>query len=76
MRGRFITFEGIDGCGKSTQIELLKQKIEQQGTRCYETREPSDGPVGCMLRQCLTKESKQMNALWLPFLHQIVWIIF
>ena len=55
MRGRFITFEGIDGCGKSTQIELLKQKIEQQGTRCYQTREPSDGPVGCMLRQCLTK---------------------
>ena len=44
MRGRFITFEGIDGCGKSTQIELLKQKIEQQGTRCYETREPSDSP--------------------------------
>ena len=56
MRGRFITFEGIDGCGKSTQIELLKQKIEQQGTRCYETREPSDGPVGCT-----TKSSHLQN---------------
>lgn len=53
-RGRFITFEGIDGCGKSTQIHLLKQQIEGTAASCYETFEPSTGPVGSMLRQCLS----------------------
>lgn len=58
-RGRFITFEGIDGSGKSTQIHLLKQRIEQRKAPCFETAEPSTGPVGAMLRQCL---SKRMDA--------------
>lgn len=53
-RGRFITFEGIDGCGKSTQIHLLKQQIEETAASCYETFEPSTGPIGSMLRQCLS----------------------
>ena len=50
-KGKFIVFEGIDGSGKTTQINLLKQKIENTGTKCLETREPSDGPVGVMIRQ-------------------------
>lgn len=54
QKGHFIVFEGIDGCGKTTQISLLKQRIEQSGFSCFETREPSDGPVGSMIRQCLT----------------------
>ena len=53
-KGHFIVFEGIDGCGKTTQISLLKKHIEECGHRCYETCEPSDGPIGAMLRQCLT----------------------
>lgn len=53
-RGSFIVFEGIDGSGKTTQIKLLKQKIESLGIKCLETREPSDGPIGVMIRQCLT----------------------
>lgn len=53
-KGSFIVFEGIDGSGKTTQINLLKQKIESLGTKCLETREPSDGPIGVMIRQCLT----------------------
>lgn len=53
-KGSFIVFEGIDGSGKTTQINLLKQKIEASGTRCLVTREPSDGPIGVMIRQCLT----------------------
>lgn len=57
-RGRFITFEGIDGCGKSTQIRLLKQRIEKMALSCYETFEPSAGPVGSMLRQCLSGRMK------------------
>ena len=53
-RGHFIAFEGIDGSGKSTQIALLKQRLEAQSLRCIATREPSDGPVGMLLRQFLT----------------------
>ena len=61
-KGKFIVFEGIDGSGKTTQINLLKQKIENTGTKCLETREPSDGPVGVMIRQCLTGRMKMDEA--------------
>lgn len=57
-KGHFITFEGIDGSGKSTQISLLKQRIEQLGASCYETAEPSAGPIGTMLRQFLSGRMK------------------
>lgn len=53
-KGHFFVFEGIDGCGKSTQIHLLKEHIEQQGVRCMETKEPTDGPVGSLIHQCMT----------------------
>ena len=45
MRGKFITFEGIDGCGKSTQAELLYKKINSHHGDCILTREPG-GSVG------------------------------
>ena len=61
-KGKFIVFEGIDGSGKTTQINLLKQKIENTGTKCLETLEPSDGPVGIMIRQCLTGRMKMDEA--------------
>ena len=54
QKGRFIVFEGIDGSGKSTQISLLKENIEKHAINCMTTREPSDGPVGTLLRQFLT----------------------
>ena len=56
--GYFITFEGIDGSGKSTQISLLKQHMEQCGHRCFLTAEPSTGPIGVMIRQCLSGRMK------------------
>lgn len=56
--GHFITFEGIDGSGKSTQIALLKKRIEQHGQRCSLTAEPSTGPIGVMIRQCLSGRMK------------------
>ena len=55
-KGHFLVFEGIDGSGKTTQINLLKKRIEQLGIRCIQTKEPSEGPVGLMLRRCLTGE--------------------
>ena len=45
-KGSFIVFEGIDGSGKTTQINLLKQKIEALNIKCLETREPSDPTSG------------------------------
>lgn len=57
-KGHFITFEGIDGSGKSTQINLLKTRMEQYGHSCALTAEPSTGPVGVMLRQFLSGRMK------------------
>ena len=53
-KGRFLALEGIDGSGKSTQLALLLERLRQRGVPCLGTREPSDGPVGSMLRQILT----------------------
>ncbi len=56
-KGHFIVFEGIDGSGKTTQINLLKKRIENYGLVCHDTKEPTDGPVGSLLRQCLTGDT-------------------
>lgn len=53
-RGRFLALEGIDGSGKSTQLQLLLARLRERGVACHGTREPSGGPVGAMLRQILT----------------------
>lgn len=58
QKGTFIVFEGIDGSGKSTQIGLLKQRLQESGLRCYQTKEPTDGPVGALIRQILTGRMK------------------
>lgn len=52
--GFFLAFEGIDGSGKSTQLERLRRRLTAEGIRCLATREPTDGPVGSLLRQILT----------------------
>lgn len=60
-KGIFIAFEGIDGSGKSTQIQMLANKIQQEGIRCYQTCEPSGGPIGSLTRQILTGRIKTDN---------------
>ena len=52
--GKFIALEGIDGSGKSTQIKLLMERLAGMGVKCYETREPTDSPIGSLIRQMLT----------------------
>lgn len=49
--GRFITFEGIDGAGKSTHIEALAQRLREQGARVVLTREPGGTPLAEQLRE-------------------------
>ena len=54
MQGQFFALEGIDGSGKSTQLQLLAQKLEAAGVPCLTTCEPTSGPIGKLLRQVLT----------------------
>lgn len=57
-RGLFLAFEGIDGSGKSTQIQLLHQRLLEEKRPVISTCEPSPGPVGAMIRQILTGRIK------------------
>ena len=52
-KGLFITFEGIDGCGKSTQLNLLKDEFTKQGIEFIEVREPGGTAVGEKIRTIL-----------------------
>ncbi len=52
-KGLFITFEGLDGCGKSTQMELLAAGLREQGYVVLLTREPGGTPLGEAVRQVL-----------------------
>lgn len=52
-KGRFITFEGIEGAGKSTQLERLAQQLRGSGHRLQVTREPGGTPLGERLRELL-----------------------
>jgi dTMP kinase len=53
-RGRFIVLEGLDGAGTTTQTERLAAALRAEGQAVLTTREPSDGPVGTLIRQALT----------------------
>lgn len=52
-KGLFITFEGADGCGKSTQLNLLKEYLEQKGFEVVLTREPGGKGLGEEIRKLL-----------------------
>lgn len=53
MRGKFITVEGIEGTGKSTNIDFLTELIEAQGRKVMRTREPGGTPMAEGIRQLL-----------------------
>ena len=59
QRGRFIVFEGLDGAGKTTQIELLAKKLRADGRRVYQTAEPTESVSGGLLRDALAGVSKR-----------------
>jgi dTMP kinase len=52
-RGRFITFEGIDGAGKSTHIDTVDTLLQARGVITLRTREPGGTPLGESLRELL-----------------------
>jgi len=51
--GKFITFEGLDGCGKTTQIDKLASALRHQGHQVVITREPGGTPIGEKIRAVL-----------------------
>lgn len=56
--GKLITMEGIDGSGKTTQAEMLVGRLTGEGHNAIYTKEPTDGPIGKMIRQVLQGEVK------------------
>jgi dTMP kinase len=69
--GKFITFEGLDGCGKSTQMELLAEVLRRDGLDVVTTREPGGTPTGEKIRSVIldskTRSLAPMAELTLMF---------
>ena len=53
MKGAFITLEGVEGCGKTTQMSLLRDRLEEAGRHVVLTREPGGTPVAEAIRAIL-----------------------
>ena len=63
MAAAFITFEGIDGCGKSTQMRMLASELRLRGLEVVTTREPGGTPLGTGLRKLLLDTEEQVDPL-------------
>lgn len=63
MGGAFITFEGIDGCGKSTQLRMLAGELRVRGLPVIATREPGGTPLGQKLRTALLDVKEEVDPL-------------
>lgn len=55
-KGVFIVFEGLDGAGTTTQMKILGEKFSSGGKDVFITHEPTDNPVGRLVRSCLQKK--------------------
>lgn len=67
MKGRFLTFEGIDGAGKSSRIAALEAWLNARGVRTLRTREPGGTPLGEKIRTLLLEDDMGLDAETLLF---------
>ena len=67
-KGLFITFEGGDGCGKTTQIELLDKYLRERGYKTLITREPGAKGLGTKLREILLNYDGEVSPVCESFL--------
>ena len=58
-RGLFITFEGMDGSGKTTQMRMLAERLRSEKHEVLETAEPGGTPVGLQIRRILLDSANQ-----------------
>lgn len=61
MAGKFITFEGIDGAGKSTHLSWLADRLSERGIEVVKTREPGGTPLAERLRELLLHEPMSLQ---------------
>lgn len=61
QRGKFITFEGIDGAGKSTHISAVVELLRRRGHAVVSTREPGGTPLGEALRELLLHQAMHLE---------------
>jgi len=59
FEGKFITFEGTEGVGKTTQIQLLEKYLKTKNIKCIITREPGGTPLGEKIRQLLLSKAEE-----------------
>jgi dTMP kinase len=63
LRGKFITFEGIDGSGKSTQLRMLASELRFRGFQVLPTCEPGGTPLGRCLRKAFLETEENVSPL-------------
>jgi dTMP kinase len=61
VKGKFITFEGIDGAGKSSHVDWLAERLRQRGLTVQVTREPGGTALGEKLRDLLLNQSMHLE---------------
>jgi len=61
VKGKFITFEGIDGAGKSTHVDWLAERLRGRGLTVHVTREPGGTALGEQLRELLLKQPMHLE---------------
>lgn len=66
--GRFIVLEGLDGAGTTTQTERLAAWLASRGRRVHRTCEPSEGPVGRLIRATLAGRPEAPSPATLPWM--------